>query len=78
MFHQLILIFCEAVRINKLCTPFYLVVIVIKCFSLNVLIFSSKDFVSNVQIDCSLLIGYRLYKPLDLVVVIALADRAPP
>lgn len=78
MLHQSILILCEVVRINELCTPLDLVVIVIKCFSLNVLIFTSKDFVSNVQIDCSLLIGYRLYIPLDLVVVIALADSAPP
>ena len=76
--HQSILIFCEAVRIDELCAPLDLVVIVIECFPLNVLVLASKDFVSNVQIDCCLLICYRLYKPLDLVVVIALADSAPP
>ena len=77
MFDLLILVFGKAVGVNELYTPFDLVIVVIKCFPLNVLIFASEDPMPSAQIDCSLFVCYGLYKPLDLIVIIAMADCPP-
>ena len=77
MLDLLILVFGKAVGVNELYTPFDLVIVVIKCFPLNVLIFASEDPMPSAQIDCSLLVCYGLYKPLDLIVVVAMADCPP-
>ena len=77
MLDLLILVLGKAVGINELNAPLDFIIIVIKCFPFNVLIFSSEDFMSGAQIDCSLLIGYGLYKPLDLIIIVAMADRPP-
>ena len=77
MLDLMILVFSKSVGINELYTPFDLVIIVIKCFPLNVLIFASEDFMPSAQIDRSLFICYGLYKSLDLIVIVAMADCPP-
>ena len=77
MLDLLILVFGKAVGINELNAPLDFIIIVIKCFPFNVLIFSSEDSMPGAQIDRSLLIGYGLYKPLDLIIIVAMADRPP-
>ena len=47
MFHQTVLVICEVIRIYELITPFDLIVVVVEGFSLNVLILSRDNLVSN-------------------------------
>ena len=77
MLDLLILVFSKAIGINELSAPLDFIIIVIECFPFNVLIFSSEDSMPGAQIDRSLLIGYGLYKPLDLIIIVAMADRPP-
>ena len=47
VFHQSVLVLREVIRIYELIAPFDLIIVVVEGFSLDVLILSSENLVSN-------------------------------
>ena len=77
MFHQTVLVLCEVIRIYELITPFDLIIVVVEGFSLNVLILSRDNLVSNAQVDSSLFVCYGFNKSFNLIIIISMTDSSP-
>lgn len=75
---RLVAIELEVVWVSGVATPFYDVIIVIESFLLDILVFACELDMSQFKVLCGFLQGHRENITLNLEVVIALADCAPP
>ena len=77
VFHQSVLVLCEVIRIYELVSPFDFVIVVVQGFSLNVLILSRDNLVSNAQVDGSLFVRYGFNESFNLIIIISMTDSSP-
>ena len=77
VFHQSVLVLCEVIRIYELIAPFDLIIVVVEGFSLNVLILSRDNLVSNAQVDGSLFVRYGFNESFNLIIIISMTDSSP-
>ena len=75
---ELILVHIEVIRVRHAVAPLDLVVVVVEGLLVDILVFACELFVPQFKIYGSLFLGHWQYIALDLVVVVAQADRTPP
>ena len=78
VFHQSILVLSKGIWVDELSPPLDFIVVVIKGFPFDVLVFPCENLMPYVEVVSCLLVGYWFHESLNLVIVITLTDSPPP